>query len=158
MLSVLDEEPRMTVTIRHTTPADETRWRELWAGYCAFYQVSLGDQVTTQTWLRIMDPASQIHCIVACDAAGRVQGIANYILHDNTWTLTPVCYLEDLFVDPVVRGRQFGKALIDWLVAQAKAQGWSRLYWMTREDNATARRLYDRYTPRDQFIRYLLRP
>ena len=158
MLSVLDEEPRMTVTIRHAIPADETRWLELWAGYCAFYQVSLGDQVTTRTWLRIMDPASQIHCIVACDAAGRVQGIANYILHDNTWTLTPVCYLEDLFVDPVVRGRQFGKALIDWLVAQAKAQGWSRLYWMTREDNATARRLYDRYTPRDQFIRYLLRP
>lgn len=148
----------MTVKIRHATPADEARWRELWAGYCAFYEVTLSDAVTAQTWNRILDPASPVHAIVACDTAGRVQGIANYILHDNTWTMTPVCYLEDLFVDTAVRGRQFGKALIDWLAAQMKAQGWSRLYWMTQEDNATARRLYDRYTPRDQFVRYLLRP
>lgn len=147
----------MTVTIRHATPADEARWRELWEGYCAFYEVSLSGAVTAQTWRRILDPASPVHSIVACDTAGRVQGIANYILHDNTWTLTPVCYLEDLFVDAAERGQQFGKALIDWLAAQMKAQGWSRLYWMTREDNAAARRLYDRYTPRDAFVRYVIR-
>ena len=147
----------MNVTIRPATPADEARWRELWAGYCAFYEVSLGAEVTAHTWRRIIDPVAPVHCVLACDEAGAVQGMANYILHDNTWTLTPVCYLEDLFVDPAVRGRQYGKALIDWLAAQMATQGWSRIYWMTREDNAYARRLYDRYTPRDAFVRYVLR-
>lgn len=143
--------------IRPATANDEARWRELWAGYCTFYEVTMSEAITAHTWQRILDAASPVHCIVSCDAAGRMQGICHYILHDNTWTLTPVCYLEDLFVDPAVRGQQFGKALIDWLNAQMKAQGWSRIYWMTREDNACARRLYDRYTPRDAFVRYVIR-
>ncbi len=147
----------MSMTIRTVTPADESRWRELWAGYCTFYKVSLGEGVTAHTWARIMDPASPVHCALSCDASGRVQGMTNYILHDNTWTLTPVCYLEDLFVDPAVRGQQYGKALIDWLVAQMKAHGWSRVYWNTREDNAYARRLYDRYVQADDFVRYVIR-
>ena len=33
-------------------------------------------------------------------------------------------------------------------------QGWSRVYWVTKEDNARARRLYDRFAPADGFIRY----
>ena len=143
--------------IRPATANDEARWRELWAGYCTFYEVTMSEAITAHTWQRILDAASPVHCIVSCDAAGRMQGICHYILHDNTWTLTPVCYLEDLFVDPAVRGQQFGKALIDWLNTQMKAQGWSRIYWMTREDNACARRLYDRYTPRDAFVRYVIR-
>ena len=145
------------ITIRPATANDEPRWRELWAGYCTFYEVTMSEAVTAHTWQRILDAASPVHCIVSCDASGRIQGICNYIPHDNTWTLTPVCYLEDLFVDSAVRGQQFGKALIDWLVAQMTAQGWSRIYWMTREDNACARRLYDRYTPRDAFVRYVIR-
>jgi hypothetical protein len=38
-----------------------------------------------------------------------------------------------------------------------RAEGWSRLYWMAREDNAAARALYDRFTPADGFVRYLLK-
>ena len=40
------------------------------------------------------------HVLVTRDGA---IGMANYIIHENTWTLTPVCYLEDLFVDPKKR-------------------------------------------------------
>ena len=49
-------------------------------------------------WKRIMDPASTVRAIVA-EAPGRgVIGIANYLLHENTSTLAPVCYLQDLFI------------------------------------------------------------
>ena len=37
-----------------------------------------------------------------------------------------------------------------------KTQGWSRLYWNTKEDNYRARGLYDKYTPRDPFVRYVI--
>jgi ribosomal protein S18 acetylase RimI-like enzyme len=49
-------------------------------------------------------------------------------------------------VDPDVRGGGAGRALMDWLVAEMKARGWSTLYWHTKENNYRARGLYDQYT------------
>ncbi len=89
-------------------------------------------------------------------AGDGVIGMANYIIHENTWTLTPVCYLQDLYVDPGARAAGVGKQLIDWLVAETKGQGWSRLYWNTKENNYRARGLYDKYTPHSGFLRYVV--
>ena len=147
----------MTATIRTIDAKDEPRWRELWDGYCRFYEMDCPDAVTAYTWKRIMDPASPVHAIVAEREGGGVVGMANYIVHENTWTLTPVCYLEDLFVDPAVRAQGIGAALIDWLVNETKRQGWSRLYWNTKENNYRARGLYDKYTPHSGFIRYVVK-
>ena len=145
----------MTVSIRKIEARDEQRWRELWDGYCRFYERDLSEAVTRHTWTRIMDWASPVNAIVAERASG-VTGMANYIVHENTWTLTPVCYLQDLFVDPGERVAGVGKALIDWLLAETKRQGWSRLYWNTKESNYRARGLYDKYTPHSGFLRYVI--
>lgn len=144
------------VSIRKIEARDETRWRVLWEGYCRFYERTLSEPITDCTWKRIMDASSQVHAIVAEDAAQGVIGICNYILHDNTWSLTPVCYLEDLFVDPHCRAVGVGKQLIDWLVAEMKTQGWSRVYWNTKENNYRARGLYDKFTPHSGFLRYVV--
>ena len=146
----------MAVKIRKIEARDEERWRVLWDGYCRFYERDLSEPITRHTWTRIMDFASPVHAIVAEDATDGVIGMANYILHENTWTLTPVCYLEDLFVDPHCRAAGVGKQLIDWLVAEMKAQGWSRLYWNTKENNYRARGLYDKFTPHSGFLRYVV--
>ena len=37
-----------------------------------------------------------------------------------------------------------------------RAEGWARLYWMTKEDNVQARRLYDRFAQADGFVRYVI--
>ena len=74
------------------------------------------------------------------------------------WELSPVCYLEDLFVGPGQRAAGVGEALIDWLVAAMGQHGWSRIYWMTKENNYCARGLYDKYNPRDAFVRYVVKP
>lgn len=146
----------MTVTIRRIEARDEQRWREMWEGYCRFYERELSEPKTRHTWARIMDAASPVHAIVAEHDGGGVTGMANYIIHENTWTLTPVCYLQDLFVDPGERAVGVGRQLIDWLLAETKAQGWSRLYWNTRENNYRARGLYDKYTPHSGFLRYVV--
>jgi GNAT superfamily N-acetyltransferase len=145
----------MTPTIRRLEQADEARWRELWDGYTRFYEREPDEAVTRHTWKRLMDPASPVNCVVAV-ADGRIVGIANYILHETTSAQAPMCLMQDLFVDPAVRARGAGAALIDWLVAEARAQGWSRLYWHTRETNYRARGLYDKYTPHSGFLRYVV--
>lgn len=146
----------MTVTIRRIEARDEKRWGELWQGYCRFYETDLSEAVTRHTWARILDAASPVRAIVAEREDGAVIGMANYVIHENTWTLTPVCYLEDLFVDPGERAAGVGKRLIDWLLDEVKTQGWSRLYWATRENNYRARGLYDKYTPHSGFLRYVI--
>ena len=145
-----------TCIIRAALPSDEPAWRELWKGYCDFYQAQVSDEVTKRTWQRILDPDSQIMCVVA-EVEGQVYGFANCVVHENTWETQAVCYLEDLYVRPGARGRGIGFALIDWLRNAMRAEGWARLYWMTREDNAQARRLYDRFTQADDFVRYVIR-
>lgn len=147
-----------TLTIRAVEARDESRWRSLWDGYCRFYERERSEPITRHTWARIMDPEVPVHGIVAESRGEGVIGLANYVLHENTFALTPVCYLEDLFVDPQRRARGVGQALIDWLVAEMKARGWSRLYWHTRETNYRARGLYDKYTAHSGFVRYVVFP
>lgn len=146
----------MTLTIRPIEARDEARWRVLWDGYTRFYEREPEETLTRHTWARIMDPHAPVYAIVAQDETGTVIGIANYLLHENTSTLTPVCYLQDLFVDPQVRAHGAGKLLIDWLVDEMKARKWSRLYWNTKENNYRARGLYDKYTPHSGFVRYVI--
>jgi GNAT superfamily N-acetyltransferase len=141
------------VTIREITPEDEAAWRELWAGYLAFYETSLPDAVTDATWQRIIGDDPTFQAIVA-ERDGEVIGFANTVLHDFTWSDRPAGLLHDLFVRPEVRGGGVGRALIDHVIAQGRREGWSRVYWLTKEDNVTARRLYDTYAPADGFVRY----
>ena len=146
----------MTVNIRAAEPRDEPRWRELWDGYTRFYEREPAEVLTRHTWARILDPSSPIHALVA-EVNGRgIVGIANYVIHENTSAMSPVCYLQDLFVDPENRGGGVGRALIDWLVGEMGRQGWARLYWNTRHDNVAARALYDQYTPESGFVRYVM--
>jgi len=144
------------VSVRPVEARDEVRWRTLWDGYCRFYERELSEAITRHTWARMMDTGSSVHGIVAERDGGGIIGMANYIIHENTWTLTPVCYLEDLFVDPASRAEGVGQQLIDWLVAGMKTQGWSRLYWHTKENNYRARGLYDKYIAHSGFVRYVI--
>jgi ribosomal protein S18 acetylase RimI-like enzyme len=47
-----------------------------------------------------------------------------------------------------------GRALIKAVYAAADARGADQVYWLTRSDNATARRLYDQVASATEFIKY----
>jgi GNAT superfamily N-acetyltransferase len=141
--------------LRDASPADEAAWRGLWAGFLAYYGVTLAPEVTDFTWARLMDPSNALKARLAVDG-DRALGFAIHQHHPSTWVKGDDCYLEDLFVAPDARGRGVGRALIEDLVALARARGWKRLYWNTDASNETARRLYDSFTPDDGHIRYRL--
>jgi GNAT superfamily N-acetyltransferase len=132
---------------------DEARWRELWAGYVKFYRAEVSEDITANTWKRILDKTSNIDTLVA-EREGHVIGICNYLFHDSTWSTKQICYLQDLFVDPASRGGGAAKQLILACEEQAKAKGAFRIYWQTQEYNAAARSLYDTIVPRSSFIVY----
>jgi GNAT superfamily N-acetyltransferase len=148
------KEPLMTdLVIRKAEPGDEARWRELWAGYVRFYRAELSEAVTAATFARILDPSSLMHSLLAV-REGEVIGICNYVFHDSTWDTRPICYLQDLYVDPARRGGGAAKARILACEAEAAKAGAFRVYWQTQEYNAPARSLYDTIVPRSSFIVY----
>lgn len=94
-------------------------WRELWAGYLAFYETTLPDVVTDSTWARIISTDETFQAIVA-GLEGAVIGFANVVLHDFTWSDRPAGLLLDLFVQPEIRGSGAGRALIRHVIDQGK--------------------------------------
>lgn len=144
----------MSVEIRDLEPADEPRWRELWAGYLDFYDHPLPEEVTATTWRRLLAREQGLSGQVAVDAGGRVVGFVHRVLHAGTWATGPRCYLEDLYVDEAVRGAGAGRALIEATRAHAVAHGCSEVFWITETGNTTARGLYDRVATLTDHVRY----
>ncbi len=107
------------------------------------------------TWERMLSLASPVFGRIA-EWEGEPAGFSICVLHEGTWTLRPICYLEDLFVKHAARGQGVGRALIEDIVARARKLGWSRVYWHTQADNHEARRLYDKFAVADDFVRYRL--
>lgn len=141
--------------LHDATPSDRPRWDVLWAGYLAHYNHTLPAEMTDLTWARVIDPSWPINMRVA-EEAGRLIGFATTVLHPSTWDAGPSCYLEDLFVAEDARGRGIARMLIDDLIEQGRAKGWSFVYWVTEEENARARALYDSYALADGYVRYRL--
>lgn len=136
-------------------PEDRARWAELWRGYLDFYETSLAEAIYAHTWERLMSPQGAIHGLGArLGADAPLVGITHYLFHPHAWSPHDVCYLQDLFVDAMVRRQGCGKRLIEAVAAEARARGCLRLYWTTKEDNATARRLYDHIARFNGFVRY----
>jgi GNAT superfamily N-acetyltransferase len=81
-------------------------------------------------------------------------GFVHCVFHRGTWAINDFCYLEDLFVAPSARGQGVGRALIEAVYARADAKKCARVYWLTHESNATARKLYDQLAENRGFIQY----
>jgi GNAT superfamily N-acetyltransferase len=143
----------MTAFIRDVDAKDEAAWRRLWGGYCQFYKSVVPPDVTDATWRRLLDPKSPIVGRVA-EVDGAVVGFSHCVMHEGTWAKHPIGYLEDLFVDPSVRGHGVGRLLMQDLIDRGKRGGWEYVYWHTQSFNATARRLYDTFTLADDFVKY----
>jgi len=141
------------LTIRSAVPADFEQWLPLWEGYNSFYERSVPAEVTRTTWSRFFDAYEPMHAIVA-ERDGQLLGLVHYLFHRNTAMLGPTCYLQDLFTAATTRGQGIGRALIEAVYERAQAAGSPRVYWMTQESNATARRLYDQVAEYSGFIQY----
>lgn len=139
--------------VRAAEPRDEERWHALWDGYLRFYRGSVSEEATAGTWAAILDEAGAVDALLA-EADGRVVGLCHFLFHATTWDTRPVCYLQDLFVDPQARGTGAARRLIRACEARTRERGASGLYWVTQEYNGPARSLYDTIVPRSSFIVY----
>jgi GNAT superfamily N-acetyltransferase len=139
------------LSIGKLQPGDRVEWENLFRAYIDFYKRALPQEMYDRAW-REFQADTRIHALGA-KLDGRLVGITHFFIHANT-SAPDVCYLQDLFTAESARGKGVARALIAAVADWARARPCCRLYWMTHESNATARRLYDKVAQNRGFIRY----
>ena len=143
-----------SIDIRELQASDYDRWLILWQDYLRFYKSELPPEVTTNNWAQILAPEASPYALGAFDSNNKMLGFTHYHFHTSCWTVGPYCYLQDLYVDSDARGDGIGKRLIQAVYDAADKAGAEQVYWLTAEDNDTARRLYDKVGTLTPFIKY----
>lgn len=131
------------IDIRPLTPADRPDWERLYAGYAAFYKVDQTAEMRATVWGWLMDAGHEVNGLIACKD-GIAVGITHFRPYARPLAATIGGFLDDLFVSETARGSGAAEALIRAVEAEGRARGWSIIRWITAEDNARARALYDR--------------
>lgn len=132
----------------------ETDWRALWQAYLAFYKQPLPEETTLHTFARLCTAKDGLKGYALLTENDKMIGFVHTLYHANTWSISPKCYLEDLYVAEEFRGRHLGRALIEHVYKTAYEAGCIDVYWHTQQDNYTARKLYDRIAELSDFVRY----
>lgn len=142
------------VRIRPLCASDEDAWRALWTDYLTFYKSSVPEAVYQSTFARLIgDEAQDFNALVA-DRDGTLIGLTHYLFHRHCWRIENTCYLQDLYVAPAARGTGTGRKLIEAVYTAADEAGAPSVYWLTQDDNAAGRQLYDRVGSLTNFIKY----
>ena len=114
----------------------------------------MSEEVYETTFERLLSGQdNEYRCLVA-QMGERTIGLAHYLFHRHNWKIENVCYLQDLYADPGVRGTGVGRALIEAVYEAADKAGCPSVYWLTQEFNYTGRQLYDRIATKTPFIQY----
>lgn len=142
------------LVIRAVGQDDKSDWASLWSAYLSFYEFSVAPEVYDTTFARLLsDDPHEFHGLLAL-LDGKPVGLVHYLFHRHCWRVENVCYLQDLYAIPAVRGTGIGRALIEAVYARADENGTPGVYWLTQEFNTTARQLYDRVAGLTPFVMY----
>ena len=142
------------ITIRPLAREDEAAWRRLWTDYLTFYKSTVPEAVYVSSFARLLGDAPEDFSAFVAEQDGQLVGLVHYLFHRHCWRVENVCYLQDLYAAPEVRGQGVGRKLIEAVYAAADAAGAPSVYWLTQDDNQTAQQLYDRIANKTNFIKY----
>jgi GNAT superfamily N-acetyltransferase len=144
----------MGFAVRRLREEDRPGWERLYAGYAAFYEVDQTDAMRETVWSWIFDPSKEVEGFGAVDDDGTLRGIAHVRPFARPLSATTGGFLDDLFVDPGSRGLGIADALLEALRQEGERRGWSVIRWITADDNARARAVYERHAAGTRWVTY----
>ena len=132
----------MTLSIRAAQPGDEGLVFEF-IGKLAEYEKLSHEVVATQSDIADALFGNAPRCV--CDLAfwkGEPAGFALWFYNFSTFRGRAGIYLEDLFVEPQLRGHGIGKAMLRHLAKRCVAEDLPRLQWSVLDWNAPSIAFY----------------
>ncbi len=92
---------------------------------------------------RVQQQMHQGYCVAYVEEGGRVVAVAGYRV-GACLAWGRFLYVDDLVTDEAQRSKGFGKALLDWLAAEAKRCGCEQLHLDSGIQRKAAHRFYER--------------
>lgn len=128
----------MPVSIRTATAADVPEILRFIKALAVYEREPDAVRTTEQDLLRDgFGPRPYFECLIA-EQDGRPAGFALYFFTYGTWSGRPGLFLEDLFVEPELRGQGIGKALLIRLGEIAVERNCSKMKWEVLDWNQSA--------------------
>ena len=140
--------------IRPLEKTDRKIWEAFFSEYAAFYKTSVPEGGYDRVWEWIFDPKNDFWCDLGLSDDGTPIGFTQYQLMHRSLGGAMVCYISDIYIRPEARGAGGGAAFIEHVRAFARSRNVSNVRWLTQEFNYPARRVYDRFAPKSDFILY----
>ncbi len=135
----------MSLVLRPATAADVPRILAFIRGLAAYERLLDEVEATPERLTATLFPADgrpAAECLLAF-LDGEPAGFALWFTNYSTFLARPGLYLEDLFVEPGLRGRGVGKALLPHLAGLAAARGYGRMEGTVHDWNEPAIAFYE---------------
>ncbi len=111
--------------------------------YMEFYHVADIDDARNKTFFSQFGESSDKGCLFLYRKEGKAVAFATVYFSYTTSITAKVAVLNDLYTLPDYRGQGIAKSLIKYCADYTKAQGATRLQWVTAPDNKQAQTVYD---------------
>ncbi len=135
----------MSLEIRPATVADTALIVHFIRGLAEYEKLShevTADEAQIRAQLFPADGRPPAECVLAF-SDGQPAGFALFFTNFSTFLAKPGLYLEDLFVEPDLRGRGIGKSLLLHLAKLANQRGCGRMEWSVLDWNQPAIDFYE---------------
>ena len=146
----------MNNSVRKIQLKDKEQWQELYKGYANFYKVEMNNQILETVWSWLHDKNHELNGIVY-EIDGNIVALAHYRRMPRPLKGKDVGFLDDLFVEPIHRGKKIGEQLLNELKKISKSKRWDLIRWITHDDNLRAQSLYDRVAEKTHWDLYELK-
>ena len=141
--------------IRYIEIKDKEEWKNLYYGYADFYKVEITEETLNTVWNWLHDLKHELNGLVY-EIDNHIVAVAHYRQMLSPLRGKYIGFLDDLYVHPDYRGRKIGEDIINKLNEISKERGWGLIRWITRNDNHSAKSLYDRIAKKSTWDVYEL--
>ena len=141
--------------IRNIEIKDRVEWEKLYQGYADFYKVEITEEILNTVWNWLHDLKHELNGLVY-EIDNHIVAIAHYRKMPSPLRGKDIGFLDDLYVHPDYRGRKIGEDIINKLNEISKERGWGLIRWITRNNNHSAKSLYDRIAKKSTWDVYEL--
>ena len=121
--------------------------------YAAHYDVNLTPEGLSLTWGWLMD---NLHPLtgLCCVSSGRLVGLAHYREMPSPLDGEYIGFLDDLIVHREFRRNGIAKKLLKEIKVICQKSGWNAVWWITKDDNYEARKVYDKIARKTDWVLY----
>lgn len=110
------------MSIRALQDRDFQAWKNLWNSYLEFYETTGENNIYETSFGRMLSHQNTSQNALVAEGDEVFVGSSALFFHPHNWKIEDICYLQDLYFSPKLRGCGVGRALKEAVYAASDAR------------------------------------